>query len=93
MLLLPNIQPPGKLESTVRGLMMHFIQFPVQDVTASIQLGGAFSTVLRGPTPLGLVNPVAAALAVPPVIPPLPFFVPLHTRPSAAAMNPANWRM
>jgi len=94
MFALVNIQPPGKMESTVGGLKLHFFHLPaIQDVTADVQLGGVHATILRGPTPRNLVTPVAAALAVPPAIPALPPALPRYSHPSIGAGIPANWRI
>ncbi|KAH9045982.1 hypothetical protein EDB84DRAFT_1241695, partial [Lactarius hengduanensis] len=47
-----RIWPPGKLESTLSGLKMHYIHhLHNMDVTEQVQLGGVCSTMLRGPTP------------------------------------------
>ena len=75
MLLLRNIRPPGKFQSTVQGLKMHCIDDWVYDVSDEVRLGGAYATVLAGPTPRGLVPPHVPAVQ-PPVDFPLP---PQHT--------------
>jgi hypothetical protein len=95
MVLLRGINPPGKLESTVIGLKMHFIQhLPEMDATDDLQLGGAFSTMLRGPTPAALVAQVPPGALIPaPVIPGVGFVRPLGTRPSPLANNRNNRRM
>jgi hypothetical protein len=50
-----QIPPPGKLQSTLLGLKMHYIPVGDMDVTNNLRLGGAFSTALVGPTPAGRV--------------------------------------
>jgi hypothetical protein len=57
---LENTLPSHKLSSTVRRLRMNRIDEIV--LLAETQLGGAFSTKLRGPVPSNLVAPVAAAM-------------------------------
>ena len=94
MVQLCQIQPPGKLQSTLLGLKMHYIHhLNDMDVTNQLQLGGAFSTTLAGPTPQALVAQVPPGLLnPPPVIPGAGFVRPVHTRPSAMADNPNNYR-
>jgi hypothetical protein len=91
MIQLCQIKPPGKLESTLLGLKMHYIyHLQDMDVTNQLQLGGAFSPALRGLTPTALVP---ARILVPgPVIPGPSFVRPVHTRPSAMANDPNNYR-
>lgn len=86
MVQLRLIRPPGKLESTLLGLKM----CRSIDVTDRMQLGGAFSLVLRGPTPVGLVPD---GMDPAPVIPGPDFVRPSFTRPSAAADDPINYRI
>ena len=88
------IQPPGKLQSTLHGLIMHYIHhLNNMDITHQVWLGGAFSTTLTGPTPYGLVAQVPPGmLNPPPVVPHAGFIRPLHTRPSAMADDPNNYR-
>jgi hypothetical protein len=63
MMQLSVIQPPGKLESTLINLKMHYILHQNDmDVTNQIRLGGAFSTTLQGPTPAALVSQVPAGI-------------------------------
>ncbi|KAG9313255.1 hypothetical protein JVU11DRAFT_6720 [Chiua virens] len=88
MLNLLRIRPPGKLESTIKGLKAHHIPSWELDVTEKIRLGGAYSPHLRGPTPANLV-PDNVPSAIPDDIIPLPDF----TKPSANAFNPACWRV
>ena len=91
-----NIQPLGRMETTVTGLNLYYIHDPLlQNLTASVQLGGVYSQVLRGPTPRNLVLHVAAALTrtVPPVIPALPPALPAYTLPSIGGGIAANWRV
>jgi hypothetical protein len=92
MLSLCAISPPGKLESTVRGMKMHQINDDVCIVTQDVQLGGVHAQALRGPTPRQLVTDAAAALMHPApevlaVAPPMP----QYTRPSQASVIAANW--
>lgn len=88
MLGLLDARPPSKLESTIKGLSLHHVSDWVFNVTDEIQVGGAYSPRLRGPTPAGLVPP-----DVPAALPPLPWWPPLHTQQSEPAMNVANWRV
>ena len=86
------IDPPGKLESTVRGLKMHLIEDDVCIVTHDIRLGGVYSLSLRGPTPRNLLTPATAAAMVPaPAIPAVVPALPRYTRNSVAATIAANW--
>lgn len=89
------IQPPGKLESTLINLKMHYIHHQSDmDVTNQLWLGGAFSTTLQGPTPAALIAQVPAGILNPvPVIPSPGFVRPAHTRPSTAADDPNNYRL
>jgi hypothetical protein len=95
MLDLFTIVPPGKLESTIGGLTMFFMQsLNLMDVSDDACLGGHFSTFLRGPTSAALVAPVANVLNPPPAIPlAAAFHLPVGTRPSPPALDPANWRV
>ncbi|KAH9039293.1 hypothetical protein EDB85DRAFT_1859853 [Lactarius pseudohatsudake] len=90
-----QIPPPGKLESTLSGLKMHYVHhLHDMDVTQQLQLGGAFSETLRGPTPVALVDQVPAGLLNPaPAIPGAGFVRPVHTRPSAMADDLNNYRV
>ena len=85
------IQPPGKLQSTVLGLKMHFYpHFHQMDVTDQVQLGGAFSHGILGPTPQALVALAQVPpgfLIPPPVIPGAGFVRPVDTRPSAIVIG------
>lgn len=94
MVQLCQIQPPGKLQSTLLSLKMHYIHhLNDMDVTNQLQLGGAFSTTLAGPTPQALVAQVPpGVLDPPPVIPGAGFVRPVHTRLSAMADDPNNYR-
>lgn len=91
MVLLPHINPPGKFESTIGALKMHFVHNAnVLIVTPDIQLGGAFAAVVRGPTPANLVPPgMVPAPAIPAIVP----VRPRHTHPSVAAGIAGNWRV
>ena len=95
MVSLGQIQPPGKIQSTIRGLKMHFIHdLNEMDVTEQLRLGGAFSPALLGPTPAALVARVPAGLLHPaPAIPGAGFVRPVGTRASAMADDPLNWRI
>ena len=95
MLDLAQIDPPGKLQSTLVGLKMHHIPYSEDlDITDDqLQLGGEFSTELRGPTPSALVANVPAGVLMPaPVIPGPGFVRPVSTRPSINANNRNNYR-
>ncbi|KIM62642.1 hypothetical protein SCLCIDRAFT_24931 [Scleroderma citrinum Foug A] len=89
MLMLMDIRPPGKLESTVKGLKLHYVSNQLFDVTDDIQLGGAYSPRLQGPMPAGLVPPnVQAAVLLVPLQ-----RLPVYTRRSDEAMDVNNWRV
>ena len=99
MVNLRMIEPPGKLQSTMKSLKMHFItDIASYDVTNRLRLGGLYSLGLPGPVPLNIVNGalyrinqgVGLHLAV---IghPPAAVLPPRHTRRNAASLNPANW--
>ena len=88
MLGLLDARPPGKLESTMKGLSLHHISDWVFNVMDEIQVGGAYSLRLQGPTLAGLISPNIPAASLP-----LPWRPPLHTRRSEPAMNVANWRV
>lgn len=88
MLRLRSVSPPGKFQSTVKGLKMHHISDWAFDVSEHIRLGGQFATRLDGITPRGLV-PDNVQTAQPPA----DFDLPLHTKPSGAARNRNNWRI
>ena len=87
MLGLMNIPPPGKLQTTIKGLKMHRINDWMFDVTQDIRLGGRYAPTLEGLTPRALVP-----FDVPGAQPPPNFIIPAHTGDSAAARKPANWR-
>lgn len=88
MLSLIMIEPPGKLESTVKGLKAHHIPDWTFDVTRLIRLGGQYSPSLQGPTPAGLVPQ-----NVPAFVPEAMDILPRFTRVSLQAENPHNWRV
>jgi hypothetical protein len=90
---LESIPPPHKLSSTVRRLRMSRLdEFNLMDITADIQLGGVFSTMLRGPVPSNLVAPIAAVMnPIPGPIPPgVPFMRPVDSN-AGGASNRANF--
>ena len=90
MVSLMSINPPGKLQSMLKGVKIHYLAHPRGlDGTDAIRLGGAYSLNLVGPTPARLVpeNVVAVAPQVP--LQQLPRF----TKPSQGALNPNNWRV
>ena len=88
MLSLLMLPPPGKFESTVKGLKAHYIPNRAFDITKEIRLGGQFSPILRGPTPAGLVPP-----NVPALVPGVPLPILQFTGHSPQAMNAMNWRV
>jgi len=88
MALICLIPPPGELESTLRGLRMHILPEHF-DVTDQLRLGGEFSQALRGPTPAALVPD---GLVPASVIPDPGVVRPVHTKPSAMADDPNNYR-
>jgi hypothetical protein len=91
---LMTLSPPGKFESTLRRLKIHYTpNILLSDLTIPCQLGGAFAPILRGPTPLGLVTQLAPALLPTSAIPiAATFQLPVHTRPSATAQQVVSWR-
>jgi virulence-associated protein VapD len=94
MLGLLNIQPPGKLESTIRGLHLYRLDpNQVMDVTPFVKLGGMYCQGLRGPTPrdLTFVPPAVGPLVPVPVVP-AAMALPVHTQATPAAGILANWR-
>ena len=95
MVYLASILPPGKLQSTLKSLKMHYIHhLNEMDVTNQLQLGGEFSHTLRGPTPAGLVAQVPEGLLHPaPVVPGPNFIRPVYTRQSAMADDRFNYRV
>lgn len=89
MLSLMRIEPPGKLQSTLKGVKIHYLADPGGlDGTNTIELSGAYSTHLRGPTPAHLVPGNIPAVA-PQVLQPLPRF----TSASEQALDMNNWRI
>ncbi|KAI5984063.1 hypothetical protein EDD15DRAFT_2171789 [Pisolithus albus] len=87
MLMLRTIPPPGKFQSTVKGLKMHKIESPCYDISQEIVLGGRYAAALEGPTPSTLVPENV------PSAEPLGVLLPRYTRRSEAALNPGNWRV
>jgi hypothetical protein len=89
-----TITPPGKFESTLRRLKVHYTpDILLSDLTIPCQLGGAFAPILRGPTPSGLVTQLAPALLPASAIPDVAtFHLPVNTMPSAAAQQVISWR-
>jgi hypothetical protein len=87
------IQPPGKFETTVKGLrMQHYQNLALFSVTDDIRLGGAAVHTLRGPVPANLVPafPLHPIFPVP-VVPGPGFQVPVNTKRTLAAMDVNNW--
>lgn len=94
MISLMTLSPLGKFETTMRRLKIHYTpDILLSDLTIPCQLGGAFAAVLRGPTPVGLVNQLAPALLPAAAAPDEDEFeLPVNTRPSAAALQMDSWR-
>ncbi|KAI6009752.1 hypothetical protein BKA83DRAFT_4070271 [Pisolithus microcarpus] len=88
MLMLCNIPPPGKLQSTVKGLKMHKIESLCYDISQDIRLGGRYATTLEGLTLSALVP-----ANVPSVEPLDDFLLPRYTQRSDAALDAANWKV
>jgi hypothetical protein len=88
MLSLLRMQPPGKFQSTVKGIKLHHIANWAFDATHQIQLGGGYSQSLQGPTPAGLVPH-----NVPAFVPPQLQQLPCYTQGSEEAMDANNWRV
>ena len=87
MLSLLRIRPPGKLESTIKGLKAHHIPAWELDITESIQLGGIYAPNLRGPTPAHLVPGNVLAVV------PEDLHLPEFTKASPNALDLENWRV
>ena len=87
MLNLLRIRPPGKLESTVKGLKAHHIPAWELDITRDVQLGGIYAPYLRGPTPANLVPGNVPAVV------PEDLHLPEFTKASPNALNLENWRV
>ena len=52
-----SINPPGKLQSTLKGIKVHYLAHPRGlDGSDAMRLGGAYSLHLRGPTPVSEVS-------------------------------------
>jgi hypothetical protein len=89
MMDLRGIQPLGIFPSVVKAIQMYHIYVPVMIVKENIQLGGAFSPTLFGPTPIGLVPANVDAVAM--VQPPDPF--PAYVRVDVNSQHGPNWAM
>ena len=90
MVSLMSINPPGKLQSTLKGIKVHYLAHPRGlDGSDAMRLGGAYSPHLWGPTPAGLVPGNVAAVAPQVPLQPLPRF----TKASERALNMNNWRI
>ena len=77
------------MQSTLKGVKIHYLTDPGGlDGSNTIQLGGAYSTHLCGPTPACLVLGNIPAVA-PQVLQPLPRF----TSTSEQALDMNNWRI
>jgi hypothetical protein len=89
-----TISPPGKFESTLRRLKIHYTpDILLSDLTILYQLGGAFAPILRGPTPVDLVTQLAPALLPMSAVPnAATFHLPVDTLPSVAAQQVVSWR-
>ncbi|KAI6035321.1 hypothetical protein F5J12DRAFT_778789 [Pisolithus orientalis] len=89
MLSLMGICPPGKFQSMVKSVKIHYISNWEFNATQGIQLGGGYSHMLQGMTPVGLVPP-----EVPAAVPlHMPQRLPQFTKQSEEAMNMNNWRV
>ncbi|GJJ07950.1 hypothetical protein Clacol_002157 [Clathrus columnatus] len=94
MLNLMNIEPYGKMESTVKHLKMYTMdRVHLQDVSFQVRLGGEFATRVRAPTPRNLVQPVILLMDYLPHLLANLVRRPRFTRWSNAANNPQNWAM
>ena len=89
MMSLMRINPPGKLQSTLKSVKIHYLADPRgHNGTDAMRLGGIYSPYLRGPTPANLVPGNVPAVA------PLELEqLPRYTRPSVQAFNADNWRV
>lgn len=94
MLSLRNILPPGKFESTVKGLkMFSYSHFHLMEVSHHVRLGGLYSQSLRGPTPRDLVMQALQTpgyILIPPPQP-LPDNAVLDLPGTRLPGNPAHW--
>ena len=86
--LLTRIEPPGKLESTLKSIKVYYLAHPCLDGTQAIRLSGPYSQHLRGPTPARLVPENVAAVAPQVLLEP-----PRFTRVSQQALDMNNWRV
>ena len=86
--LLTRIEPPGKLESTLKSIKVYYLAHPCLDGTQAIRLGGPYSQHLWGPTPAHLVPENVAAVAPRVLLEP-----PRFTRASQQALDTNNWRV
>jgi hypothetical protein len=89
MMNLRRLQPLGIFPSVIKAIQMYHINVPTMIVTENIQLGGAYSPTLFGPTPIGLVP--ANVDAVEMVQPPDPF--PIYVRVDVNSRHGPNWAM
>ena len=90
MLSLTRMEPPGKFQSTVKNVKVHYIAHRGLNGSDAIRLGGVHSLHLRGPTPARLVpGNVVAAVPHWAQMQQLPRF----TRESQPALDRNNWRV
>ena len=89
MLSLMGIEPPGKFQSTLKSVKVHYQAHPgIMDGADAIRLGGIYSPHLWGPTPAHLVP-----VNIPAIAPQMLQELPRYTRESAMALNVNNWRV
>jgi virulence-associated protein VapD len=87
MLALRGLAPLGIFATAAKAVQMFHIPLPIMIVTDSIRLGGAYSPLLIGPTPLNLVPP--GVPAVPLVQAPNP--LPTGVADNAASRHGPHW--
>jgi hypothetical protein len=94
MIHLVHIAPPGRLQTNLLSLKMHYLPFMNEmDVTVRVRLGGDISDTLLGATPVGLIPDDVLEQEPAPVIPGPDFIRPRYTRASAQADDPMNYRV
>jgi hypothetical protein len=83
------ITPLGLFPSVLKACAMFFIPVPLMIATDDLRLGGVYSQVLFGPTPIGLV-PLHVPFA-PMAVAPNP--LPVNVRDTPAARVGNNWAL
>jgi hypothetical protein len=87
MMDLRAIPPLGIFPSVIKAIQMFFINIPAMIAMVGIHLGGAYSPLLFGPTPINLIPPNVPFVQM--AIAPNP--LPVNIVPNAAANHGPNW--